>query len=101
MKDFEKSRIRALQQERINVQKKTFTKWCNSFLSKFGMEIDNLFKDLEDGKRLIKLLEAISGEKLGKPNQGRMKVHKIENVNRALAFIQSKVRVYFNDLFLF
>ena len=93
MKDFEKSRIRALQQERINVQKKTFTKWCNSFLSKFGMEIDNLFKDLEDGKRLIKLLEAISGEKLGKPNQGRMKVHKIENVNRALAFIQSKIKI--------
>ena len=92
MKDFEKSRIRALQQERINVQKKTFTKWCNSFLSKYGMEIENLFKDLEDGKRLIKLLEAISGEKLGKPNQGRMKVHKIENVNRALAFIQSKVK---------
>ena len=34
MKDFEKSRIKTLQQERINVQKKTFTKWCNSFLSK-------------------------------------------------------------------
>jgi spectrin beta len=59
------------------------------------MEIDNLFKDLEDGKRLIKLLEAISGEKLGKPNQGKMKVHKIENVNRALAFVQSKVSPIF------
>ena len=58
------------------------------------MEIDNLFKDLEDGKRLIKLLEAISGEKLSKPNQGKMKVHKIENVNRALAFVQSKVNKF-------
>lgn len=55
------------------------------------MEIDNLFKDLEDGKRLIKLLEIISGEKLGKPNQGRLKVHKIENVNKALNMVQSKV----------
>jgi spectrin beta len=55
------------------------------------MEINDLFKDLEDGKRLIKLLEIISGEKLGKPNQGRLKVHKIENVNKALSFIQSKV----------
>ena len=55
------------------------------------MEIQNLFKDLEDGKRLIKLLETISGEKLGKPNQGKLKVHKVENVNKALAFIQSKV----------
>ena len=93
MKDFEKSRIRALQQERILVQKKTFTKWCNSFLSKYDLEITNLFKDLEDGKRLIKLLEALSGEKLGKPNRGQLKVHKIENVNMALAFIQSKIKI--------
>lgn len=57
------------------------------------MEIHNLFKDLEDGKKLIKLLETISGEKLGKPNQGKLKVHKVENVNRALAFLQSKVCV--------
>ncbi len=58
------------------------------------MEIDDLFKDLDDGKRLIKLLEAISNEKLGKPNQGRLKVHKIENINKALAFIQSKVKAF-------
>lgn len=57
------------------------------------MEIHDLFKDLEDGKRLIKLLEIISGEKLGKPNQGRLKVHKIENVNKALSFIQTKVKL--------
>ncbi|CAF0717385.1 unnamed protein product [Brachionus calyciflorus] len=92
-KDFEQKRIKTLQQERVNVQKKTFTKWCNSFLSKHGMEIDNLFKDLEDGKRLIKLLEIISGEKLGKPNQGKLKVHKIENVNKALSFIQTKAKL--------
>lgn len=93
MKDFERSRIRTLQLERINVQKKTFTKWCNSFLSKIGMEIDDLFRDLQDGRRLIKLLEMISGEKLGKPNQGKLKVHKIENVNRALMFIQTKIKL--------
>lgn len=56
------------------------------------MEINNLFRDLEDGKRLIKLLEAISNKKLGKPNQGRMRVHKIENVNMALNFIQSELQ---------
>lgn len=65
------------------------------------MEIDNLFKDLEDGKRLIKLLEAISNEKLGKPNQGRLKVHKIENVNMALSFLQSKVYMFFPYFFFF
>ena len=31
---FEKSRIEALKEERIKIQKKTFTKWINSFLDK-------------------------------------------------------------------
>ena len=31
---FEKDRIKALKNERINSQKKTFTKWVNSFLDK-------------------------------------------------------------------
>ncbi len=31
---FEKGRIQVLIQERVHIQKKTFTKWCNSFLEK-------------------------------------------------------------------
>ena len=31
---FETARIQVLQQERVYIQKKTFTKWCNSFLEK-------------------------------------------------------------------
>ena len=34
---FEKDRIRALKNERINSQKKTFTKWVNSFLDKVSL----------------------------------------------------------------
>ncbi|XP_065309042.1 spectrin beta chain-like isoform X2 [Dermacentor albipictus] len=91
--EFEKGRIRALQEERLHIQKKTFTKWMNSFLQKARMEVDDLFVDLADGKKLLKLLEIISGEKLGKPNNGKMRVHKIENVNKSLAFLHTKVRL--------
>lgn len=56
------------------------------------MEVDDLFHDLGDGRKLLKLLEIISGEKLGKPNNGKMRVHKVENVNKSLAFLRTKVR---------
>ncbi|XP_065157650.1 spectrin beta chain isoform X3 [Atheta coriaria] len=90
---FEAGRIKVLQEERLHIQKKTFTKWINSFLQKARMEVVDLFEDLADGKKLLKLLEIISGEKLAKPNQGRMRVHKIENVNKSLAFLHTKVRL--------
>ena len=44
--DFERGRIRALQEERLYIQKKTFTKWMNSFLQKAKMEVEDLFTDL-------------------------------------------------------
>jgi hypothetical protein len=55
------------------------------------MEVEDLFVDLADGVMLLKLLEIISGEKIGKPNGGKMRVHKIENVNKSLAFLHTKV----------
>ncbi|KAH8349687.1 hypothetical protein KR084_004268 [Drosophila pseudotakahashii] len=90
---FENERIKTLQEERLHIQKKTFTKWMNSFLIKAKMEVEDLFTDLADGIKLLKLLEIISSEKLGKPNSGRMRVHKIENVNKSLAFLHTKVRL--------
>ncbi|XP_017780552.1 PREDICTED: spectrin alpha chain, non-erythrocytic 1 isoform X2 [Nicrophorus vespilloides] len=90
---FEHGRIKVLQEERLHIQKKTFTKWMNSFLQKVRMEVEDLFVDLADGRKLLKLLEIISGEKLAKPNNGKMRVHKIENVNKSLAFLHTKVRL--------
>lgn len=36
------------------------------------------------------LLEVISGERLPKPEKGRLRFHKISNVNKALDFVASK-----------
>ncbi|CAP39687.2 Protein CBR-SMA-1 [Caenorhabditis briggsae] len=87
---FERSRIRTLQDERVHIQKKTFTKWCNSFLNRASLEIVDLFEDVGDGILLMKLLEIISGDKLGKPNRGRMRVQKVENLNKVLDFLKKK-----------
>lgn len=62
--------------------------------SQVRMEVEDLFMDLGDGKKLLKLLEIISGEKLGKPNNGKMRVHKVENVNKSLAFLRTKVGIF-------
>lgn len=63
----------------------------HSLIFQAKMEVEDLFVDLADGVKLLKLLEIISGEKLGKPNNGRMRVHKIENLNKSLAFLHTKV----------
>jgi spectrin beta len=54
------------------------------------LEIRDLFTDFGDGILLMKFLEIISGEKLGKPNRGQMRVQKIENLNRCLEFLKHK-----------
>ncbi|KAG8449549.1 hypothetical protein GDO86_016267 [Hymenochirus boettgeri] len=71
-------------------QRKTFTAWCNSHLRKAGTQIENIDEDFRDGLKLMLLLEVISGERLAKPERGKMRVHKISNVNKALDFIASK-----------
>ncbi|NWU17705.1 ACTN4 protein, partial [Cephalopterus ornatus] len=68
----------------------TFTAWCNSHLRKAGTQIENIDEDFRDGLKLMLLLEVISGERLPKPERGKMRVHKINNVNKALDFIASK-----------
>ncbi|XP_050407376.1 alpha-actinin, sarcomeric isoform X1 [Patella vulgata] len=71
-------------------QKKTFTAWCNSHLRKAGTSIENIEEDFRNGLKLMLLLEVISGEQLPKPDRGKMRFHKIANVNKALDYIASK-----------
>uniref|UniRef100_A0A4W5RTB0 Spectrin beta chain n=1 Tax=Hucho hucho TaxID=62062 RepID=A0A4W5RTB0_9TELE len=90
-------RFKQLQDEREAVQKKTFTKWVNSHLSRVSCRITDLYRDLSDGRMLIKLLEVLSGERLPKPTRGRMRIHCLENVDKALQFLKEQ-RVHLENM---
>ncbi|XP_077141682.1 spectrin beta chain, non-erythrocytic 4 [Ranitomeya variabilis] len=94
---FECSRIKALADERDAVQKKTFTKWMNSHLSKVPCRVNDLYSDLRDGYIITKLLEVLSGEQLPKPTRGRMRIHSLENVDKALQFLKEQ-RVHLENV---
>lgn len=71
-------------------QRKTFTAWCNSHLRKADTQIENIEEDFRNGLKLMLLLEVISSETLPKPDRGKMRFHRIANVNKALDYIASK-----------
>jgi len=77
-----------------NQQIRSFTAWCNTHLLKVGTKIESIQNDFQDGKQLMKLVEVISGETLPKPEKGKLKLHKIQNLNFALeAIAKRKVRL--------
>uniref|UniRef100_A0A3Q2PWL0 Spectrin beta chain n=1 Tax=Fundulus heteroclitus TaxID=8078 RepID=A0A3Q2PWL0_FUNHE len=94
---FECSRIKALADERDAVQKKTFTKWVNSHLARVSCRISDLYNDLKDGYMLTRLLEVLSGELLPRPTRGRMRIHCLENVDKALQFLKEQ-RVHLENV---
>ncbi|XP_066121561.1 plectin isoform X12 [Saccopteryx bilineata] len=75
--------------ERDRVQKKTFTKWVNKHLIKAQRHISDLYEDLRDGHNLISLLEVLSGESLPR-EKGRMRFHKLQNVQIALDYLRHR-----------
>ncbi|XP_026155351.1 plectin a isoform X11 [Mastacembelus armatus] len=99
-------RVRKKQDERDRVQKKTFTKWVNKHLVKHWKteaqrHVTDLYEDLRDGHNLISLLEVLSGETLPRERdvvrnvrlpreKGRMRFHKLQNVQIALDFLKHR-----------
>lgn len=56
-------RVLKVADQRDNVQKKTFTKWMNFYLSKKdGLYVDDLYHDLRDGHLLLSLLEVFTNQ---------------------------------------
>ncbi|XP_078423163.1 microtubule-actin cross-linking factor 1-like isoform X1 [Cetorhinus maximus] len=106
--------------ERDRVQKKTFTKWINKHLIKVRKHINDLYEDLRDGHNLISLLEVLSGATLqkeqpvlknlrlvrlsscvsehsqeegndeGPREKGRMRFHRLQNVQIALDYLKQR-----------
>ncbi|XP_021932648.1 dystrophin-like [Zootermopsis nevadensis] len=90
------------QYEREDVQKKTFAKWINSQLLKSSQPpIADLFVDLQDGNRLLSLLELLTGKQY-KREKGNMRVHHLNNVNKALQILEQNnvklVNISNNDI---
>ncbi|XP_072552167.1 utrophin [Salminus brasiliensis] len=76
--------IRWRSDEHDAVQKKTFTKWINAQFSKTGKAaIKDMFSDLRDGRKLLDLLEGLTGTTLTK-ERGSTRVHALNNVNKVL-----------------
>ncbi|XP_030076215.1 LOW QUALITY PROTEIN: plectin [Microcaecilia unicolor] len=75
--------------ERDRVQKKTFTKWVNKHLIKAQRHVTDLYEDLRDGHNLISLLEVLSGDSLPR-EKGRMRFHKLQNVQIALDYLKHR-----------
>eukprot|EP01126_Amoeba_proteus_P003380 TRINITY_DN11120_c0_g1_i6.p1 TRINITY_DN11120_c0_g1~~TRINITY_DN11120_c0_g1_i6.p1 ORF type:complete len:1550 (-),score=454.30 TRINITY_DN11120_c0_g1_i6:80-4675(-) len=75
----------------IRIQQKTFTRWVNSFCVKRGFEVQDITKDFGDGRLLIRFMEALSGDDLGKYNTApKLPIQKIQNINVALKYIQDR-----------
>jgi len=75
---------------RQKMQIKSFTAWVNLHLKQAGMAVENLKTDFGDGIKLLRLVEIISEEELGKYNQNPVsKFQKVENLNIPLKYINS------------
>ena len=72
------------------MQIKAFVTWINLHLGKQGLKIEDLRTDFSDGIKLLKLVEQISEESLGKDNKKPIsKFQKVENLNIGLNYINT------------
>nr|XP_046223665.1 uncharacterized protein LOC124046960 [Oncorhynchus gorbuscha] len=79
--------------EREVVQKRTFTRWMNLHLEKCTppMEVNDLFRDIQDGRILMALLEELSGCKLLHGwKQSSHRIFRLNNIAKVLTFLEER-----------
>ncbi|CAF4468439.1 unnamed protein product [Rotaria socialis] len=81
-------RVLKVADQRDAVQKKTFTKWINFYLSqKDGLYVDDLYLDLRDGHLLLSLLEIFTNQTITR-ERGTSKFHALRNIERCLECLE-------------
>ena len=80
-----------IEDEWKSVQDKSFKRWCNEQLKGQGVEFQDLTLDIQDGIRLIKLVEVLSESKIARYNKNpKLRPQKLENVQQALTVISKE-----------
>eukprot|EP01129_Flabellula_baltica_P003289 TRINITY_DN13082_c0_g1_i1.p1 TRINITY_DN13082_c0_g1~~TRINITY_DN13082_c0_g1_i1.p1 ORF type:complete len:634 (-),score=193.27 TRINITY_DN13082_c0_g1_i1:45-1910(-) len=81
---------KAVKQKWIEVQKKAFLHWINSYLAQENIKIDDILDGFRDGVKLIVFLQLLTGEKITQSytKKPKMRVHKITNNFIALKFLE-------------
>ncbi|CAM9131120.1 unnamed protein product [Bubo scandiacus] len=70
-------------------RKKPSPNGVNKHLIKAQRHVNDLYEDLRDGHNLISLLEVLSGDTLPR-EKGRMRFHKLQNVQIALNYLKHR-----------
>ncbi|KAL7380451.1 hypothetical protein ABVT39_018163 [Epinephelus coioides] len=86
-------RVQNLQVERELVQKRTFTRWMNLHLEKCNppIEVNDLFRDIQDGHILMALLEELSGCKLLHGfKKSSHRIFRLNNIAKVLSFLEER-----------
>ncbi|VDN01780.1 unnamed protein product [Thelazia callipaeda] len=76
------------------IQQNTFTRWVQQKLSQVDEKITDLATDFEEGLKLIRLIEVLSGKKFSRYNKKVAFRHqKLENISLVLRFLEDEEHI--------
>uniref|UniRef100_A0AAF5PZP8 Calponin-homology (CH) domain-containing protein n=1 Tax=Wuchereria bancrofti TaxID=6293 RepID=A0AAF5PZP8_WUCBA len=76
------------------IQLNTFTRWVRQKLEQVNVAVSDLETDFEEGLKLIRLVEVLSGKSFGRHNKKVIFRHqKLENISLALQFLENEEHI--------